>query len=140
MRSILFILFSLCIIGCTSNENNQPYKGNPDLMGQWKLIEQLSDPGDGSGVFNPLESNRKIEFFSNGTVTVNGELCHMDSEVGEKNTGRFLALENNDYYDGEIIPDNCDYEDTKLYYNLEGTNLIIRYLCIEGCGQKFKKL
>ena len=139
MRSILFILLSLCVVGCTSNENNQPYEDNPELLGKWKLIEQLSDPGDGSGVFNPIESDREIEFFSDGTVVANGVLCYMSSVVGAQSSGSFSVLEDNEYYDGEIIPDDCDYPETKLYYKIEGAYLIIWYLCIEGCGQKFVK-
>jgi hypothetical protein len=139
MKDVLLILFSLVLVNCTSN-NKSPYGGNPELLGKWKLIEQLSDPGDGSGVFNPIDSNREMEFFSNGTVTVNGILCYMSSEVGEQSSGSFSILENDDYYDGEIIPNDCDYSETKLYFKIEGSNLIIWYLCIEGCGQKFVKL
>jgi len=140
MKKVLLILFSLVLVNCTSNDDKSPYEGNPELLGKWKLIEQLSDPGDGSGIFNPIDdSNREIEFFSNGTVTVNGVLCYMSSEVGDQNSGSFSVLENNDYYDGEIKPNDCDYPETKLYFKIEDPNLIIWYLCIEGCGQKFIK-
>lgn len=140
MKNVLLILFSLVLVNCNPNDDKGSYEGIQELLGKWKLIEQLSDPGDGSGVFNPIDSNKEIEFFSNGTMTVNGVLCYMSSEVGEQNSGSFSVLENNDYYDGEIIPNDCDYAETKLYFKIEGSNLIIWYLCIEGCGQKFVKI
>ena len=52
-------------------------------------MEQLVDPGDGSGIFMPINSNRIFEFFSDGTVTVNGILCYISSEVGQQNSGTF---------------------------------------------------
>lgn len=65
----------------------------------------------------------------------------MSSEVGEGNTGFFYeSTKDNDFFDGEILPNNCEYRETKVYYNLEDNNLILWYQCIEGCGQKFKKI
>jgi hypothetical protein len=139
MKNILSIILTLIFVSCASNDD-KPFAGNLDLLGKWKLIEQLSDPGDGSGVFNPISSDRTLEFFSNGTVKANGILCYMSYEVGPQSSGSFIAIDDNEYFDGEITPYDCEYSDTKLYYAFEGQNLIITYLCIEGCGQKFKKI
>ncbi|WP_452222106.1 hypothetical protein [Lacinutrix salivirga] len=42
------------------------------LIGNWKLIEVLVDPEDGSGTFQSIESNKTIEFKVNGIVKING--------------------------------------------------------------------
>jgi len=133
----LILVFSL--FSCTQNDD-KTFTGNIVLIGKWKLIEQLSDPGDGSGVFMPVSSDRVLEFFNNGNVKSNGSLCYMSYEVGEESSGSFTAIDDDEYFDGEITPNDCEYSGTKLYYSFEGSNLIVSYLCIEGCGQKFKKI
>lgn len=138
MKNGILILITALLFNCTSDDAN-PKNENEELLGKWKLIEQLADPGDGSGTFNPIDSARIIEFFSNGTVTVNGLLCYMSSEVDSQKSGTFSEIESA-YYDGEIVPTGCDYSETKIYYVIEDSNLILWYLCIEGCGQKFEKV
>ncbi|GAA3599390.1 hypothetical protein Q4Q39_18795 [Flavivirga amylovorans] len=141
MKKGILIFLSLVLINCTSDDS-KPKEEDSELLGKWKLIEQLSDPGDGSGVFNSIDSNRTIEFFSNGTVTINGILCFMSSQVGDESSGTYSAVSGSDFSDGEIIPNDCDsnFVEPKVFYKIEGANLILWYLCIEPCGQKFIKL
>ena len=139
MKRSISILLALFIMGCTSSNMN--VDGNTELLGKWKLMEQLSDPGDGSGVYVPITSNRVVQFFSNGTVSMNGILCYMSSEVGDTNTGIYSELtEDNTFFDGEILPDNCEYSEAKVCYSIKEGKLILYYQCIEGCAQKFSKL
>ena len=141
MKNTLIILLSILLINCTSDDS-KPKEENSELLGKWKLIEQLADPGDGSGTFQSIDSDRVIEFFSNGTVTANGILCYMSSEVGTENSGTYKSVETTSFSDGEITPNSCDlnFVDPKVFYKIEGSNLILWYQCIEGCGQKFAKL
>ncbi|MDO5977610.1 hypothetical protein [Flavivirga spongiicola] len=138
MKNSLLILMSLFLINCTSDDS-KPKEENSKLLGKWKIIEQLMDPGDGSGTFTSIDSNRIIEFFSNGTITVNGILCYASIEEGTSNSGTYSATTGNDI-DGEIIPSDCSSGGTKVFYKIEGSNLILWYQCIEPCGQKFEKL
>jgi hypothetical protein len=138
MKNYILILVVLLLVNCSSNENSE--NEDVSLLGKWKLIEQLADPGDGSGVFNPITSNRTFEFFKNGDVTANGTLCFMSSEVGEIGSGTFMEIAGGDFSDGEITPNNCSINEAVLYYKLKEGNLIIWYLCIEACGQKFVKI
>lgn len=142
MKKLILITISIILISCSSDEGKP--SGETELLGKWKLIEQYLDPGDGSGDFQPINSNRTIEFFSNGTVEINGELCFMSSEVGDKETGTYMITSSNEAdttYDGEIIPNTCSSRSAKVYFDLPlNGNLILWYLCIEGCGQKFKKV
>jgi len=136
MKNYFIIIFTFFLFSCSSDDNKPDAS---ELIGKWKLIEQLADPGDGSGTFNPITSKRTIEFFSNGAVIANGTLCYMSSEVGEASSGTYLKVDGSDFSDGEIMSDSCEFDETKVYYKLEESNLILWYQCIEGCGQKFIK-
>lgn len=122
---ILGILIVTYFSSCKKDENTT-------VVNKWKLIEQYSDPGDGSGDFNPVESNKTIEFFDNGTVVSNGSLCNMSYDADGQSTAT--------YNDSTIIPQNCDFEDYSIAYEIQGNNLILYFLCIEGCAQKYQKI
>jgi hypothetical protein len=58
---IKVILSSIAVMAFLSacNTENQ----NEGLVSKWHLIEQLMDPGDGSGTFQPVTSDKTISFF-----------------------------------------------------------------------------
>ncbi|PWH83067.1 hypothetical protein DIS18_00490 [Algibacter marinivivus] len=142
MRAYLLIFTLLILTGCSSDDNKP--KDETELVGKWKLIEQYLDLGDGSGDFQSINSNRTVEFFKDGTIEVNGILCFMSSEVGDKETGTYMITGSNEAdttFDGEIIPNTCSSRSAKVYFDLPlSGNLILWYQCIEGCGQKFEKI
>lgn len=142
VQILLFLVLIYLNQSCTSDEGKASRE--TQLTGKWKLIEQLLDPGDGSGTFRPVSSDRIIEFFSDGSVEVNGILCFMSSEVGEKKNGTYiLNLDANTdlQNDGEITPHSCSSRSAKVYFDLPlDGSLIIWYTCIEPCAQKFKKI
>ncbi|MBC3758798.1 hypothetical protein H7U19_10315 [Hyunsoonleella sp. SJ7] len=142
MKSILHLFLIALSMACTS-DGGRPNSDN-ELIGKWKLIEQLVDPGDGSGTFQSIESERMIQFFSDGTVEINGVLCFMSSEVGDAEMGTYEITGDNTAdttYEGEIIPNTCSSRSAKVFFNLPlDGNLILWYLCIEPCGQKFEKV
>jgi len=122
---ILGILLVSYFSSCKKDENTT-------VISKWKLIEQYSDPGDGSGDFNPVESNKTIEFLCGGTVVSNGSLCNMSYDVDGQSTAA--------YNDSTIIPVNCDFEEFRITYEIQDNNLILYFPCIEGCAQKYTKI
>ena len=112
MKLKIVTLLTLLVIACTSNNNTDV---DTTLVGKWKLIEQLVDPGYGSGTFHPVSSNSVVEFFSDGTVTVNGEFCCMSTEVGAISSANYQETDDNMYFDCEILPAHCEYSETKVY-------------------------
>ncbi len=137
MKKVAIILTLILLFSCSSNDSE---KASVDLLGTWKLIEQLSDPGDGSGVFVPVNSNKTIEFKEDFTVYSNSTLCYMDSNSSDQSTGAFFAMEDTTSIEGTILPDNCEFSEAQVLYKIESNNLILYYLCIEPCAQKYVKI
>lgn len=132
MKNVLLIaLLAAVLISCSKDADDD---GNVKLLNSWLLIEQLIDPGNGSGVFVPVDSEKTIEFLANGTAVSNGTLCTMNSFTGTASTSTVNASDN------YIIPDDCKSVELKLYYEIEGNYLILYYPCFEGCAQKFVKI
>jgi hypothetical protein len=142
MRKGAAILFSMAFsLNCSNDKDVNKSSEIPKLEGPWKLVEQLVDPGDGSGEFAPVTSNKTIEFFQNGTYMVNGSLCTIDADTGPVTTGTYVVGEElNDFsFENYLDPENCDFEGYKVHIVLDSSFLILSYPCIEGCAQKFIK-
>lgn len=59
------------------------------------------DPGDGSGTFQAVESEKTITFFNDGMVTSSGDLCSMFIVGGNASSGTYSEV------DAIIILDDC---------------------------------
>lgn len=105
------------------------------LLGDWELIESYMDPGDGSGTFQPENSNKTITFLANGVIQSNENLCDMTTNPNTSNAPTSGT------YTGNTINTNCN---TTFPYDLTfqqtGNILIINYPCICGCQVKYRKL
>lgn len=128
-KSILLLLLLSLLISC--NENGKELAPT-SLAGTWKLTEMLQDPGDGSGTFQPVNSNKKIVFISNNKVTSNGILCDMSINSDTFTTGSYSEATNT------INPSDC--QNLTINYELNATSLILSYRCIEGCRAKYIKV
>jgi hypothetical protein len=129
MRKILIVFFSVgTVISCAKKDNI-----DSDLTGKWRLIEVLADPGDGSGTFHSVSSQKIIEFHSDGTVTSNGSICDMSIESNNPSIGIYSLS------DSTINSSNCDNSGMKIRFMMTGPSLIINYPCDEACQAKYLK-
>ncbi|UJH66813.1 hypothetical protein [Allomuricauda sp. SCSIO 65647] len=139
-KSVLVLVLFLLLLGCDEDDSlNRP----TDLIGTWLLIEQYADPGDGSGDFNPVNSDKIIIFSAEGTYMANGSLCFMgtDSDSDVSGTYEINDSDLSDYSsENFLVPEDCNFDDLKVYIHLEENRLILSYLCIEGCAQKYRKI
>lgn len=130
---IFTLMLSLC--ACVKKEGKNtvsPVVGGNSLVGSWKLTAVLADPGDGSGVFYPVNNEKIITFNNSGTVNSNGSLCNMSLASNTNYTGVYSS-------DSLFIkPDSCP--NISLGLEMSGADLIINYLCIERCSEKYVKL
>ena len=106
---------------------------NPDLIGTWHLIEQYADPGDGSGDYEPIDSDFQVTFDEDGFFSANGEMCGMSSDTNGSATGTY------DEENGALEVDDCAFVGIGITFEIKEGHLFIYYPCIEGCGQKFEK-
>lgn len=130
---LLFLISSLFLIAssCTK-ETSKPQTG---IVGEWKLVEELVDPGDGSGTFQPVSSNKVIVFLGNGTFQANDDMCFMSSQVTSTHTGTY------DTTTETFSPNNCTTMAPMSYqYSVNGNTLILTYPCICGCQQKYTRI
>ncbi|MFM1876136.1 MAG: hypothetical protein RL266_1873 [Bacteroidota bacterium] len=119
----------LTCVSCNTEEEE------PQLIGQWHLIEQLADPGDGSGTFQPVVSDKMIEFFEDGSLVSNGSLCTMAAQAGNGSTGTYSTT------DSTISVDNCGFAPPyPMTFELQGGFLILNYPCIEPCREKYEQV
>ena len=47
-------------------------KTNGKLVGRWKPVEILADPGEGSSEFHQVSSKKVLDFYAGGTMKSNG--------------------------------------------------------------------
>jgi hypothetical protein len=128
MKKTFGILILIVIFSCATNEKDSI--GNPAAIGTWKLIEVLSDPGDGSGVYTPVNSDKTITFFANGKVEASVKLCGSSSN-NESTTARF------DEEKSIIIPNGCSYN---INVEFKDSYMFLTLPCIEPCGEKYQKI
>lgn len=134
-KNIIILLTILTFSSCNKEDpfTRNEVTGN-EFIGKWRLIEQLADPGDGSGVFTSVASEKILEFFDNGIVTsTNGSLCNPYSEE-QITSGTFSLVENK-------ITTNCqDSNIATIGIELKDKHLILSFLSIEGFYQKFQRV
>lgn len=74
-KIFLLLITTVLFISCNTNDD-APTPEEVSLIGNWRLIEYLADPGDGSGVFTTIDSNKMLTFNPNGVITSNYSLCN----------------------------------------------------------------
>lgn len=134
MNRLLIAIFSIVSLFSLafSCEEDVPI---PENIEKWKLIEQLADPGDGSGTFQPVDSDRTLEFLiDEETVRSNGSFCGMGTSANGEVTATYNAEEK------YIMVDGCGGTPFKILYNFDEEFLYLRFPCIEPCAQKYERV
>jgi len=127
-----FFLLILIIGFVTSCNKNDEISNLSDLEGRWKLSEVLADPGNGSGTFQSVTSNKTLEFDNNGNVTSNGSICDMSTGTNLNSSGTYSLT--NRTINSNSCPNNT------IQFELNNGSLILTYPCIEPCKAKFIRL
>ena len=132
MKKMFLFLTTLCLLSSCSNNENENIETS-QLEGKWQLIEQLVDPGDGSGTFRIIESNKTLDFKSDKTISTNESLCDPYS-TELINVGVYST-------DSRTITTNCqDSNIAEIEFELKNGYLILNFISNEGFSQKFQKL
>jgi len=128
MKQRLILLFSAVVFLFASCKKEEA----PELINSWKLIEILADPGGGSGTFQAVSSDKIISFFEDETVNSTGVLCQMGAESATGSSGTYSES------DMTITPEVCGIAPFAIEYEVNGSNLILSYPCIEPCLEKYE--
>lgn len=132
MKKLAFYLF-LFILSSACQSDEQTVM--PEVaFEQYQLIATLLDPGDGSGEFMPVESDRVITWYEDGTFDCNEDLCTGDevSIEGTYSTEDGILL----FDCAAPLPDDLFY---RFFFD-DDENLIVAIPCIEPCWSKYQKL
>jgi len=125
-KSFLLVI----IIGFVSSCNkNDEISSSSDLEGRWKLSEIFADPGNGSGTFQSVTSNKTLVFDNNGNVTSNGIICDMSSGTNLSSSGTYSLI------NGKINSSLCP--NINIQFELNNNTLLLIYPCIEPCKSKY---
>jgi len=118
------------LTACQENNHTLP---NTELIGNWRLVEVLSDPGDGSGVFVSVDSEKTMTFQNDGTLTSNGSLCDLGFTDLMPTSGVYSLI------DSTYTANDCGLTDLRYSFEQHDNILIVSYPCIEACQSKFIK-
>lgn len=133
MKQILFTLIGIILlISCDSSDD----AGNvltSDIVGIWQLTANLSDPGDGSGSFQSVSSNKTITFNADGTFTSNGDVCDMSITTSTNTNGTYYTTD-------KTINANCGTTNLPISYTIDNLTMDISYFCIEACQSRYRKI
>ena len=123
--SLVILLFLSLLISCKKKERDS-------LTGTWELKEVLMDPGNGSGVFTAVSSDKNLVFHTNGNVNSNGIICDMSIESNTSTSGTYSEI------DSTIISTTC--QNLVIKYEVNGDTLILIYPCFEACKAKYNRV
>jgi hypothetical protein len=130
--SFFAILISTMFISCTKRDASPA--ANNGLVGKWKLVEALSDPGDGSGKFVSVreESSSIVEFRSDGSFREVKGIIY--SSINPFNSYKIL-----DDKRVQLSMKNGSKPDPVIWYysDVTATTLTLGFGCTEPCSGKF---
>ena len=129
-NSLIFLVLVGLVINCSGDSEDV----DPALIGRWKLKAVLLDPGDGSGTFQSVDSDKFIEFLSNDEVSSNGNLCNGGASSDDPSSGVYALP------DSILQIDGCTQDVFLTRFRIENGKLILSYPCIEPCEEKYDKL
>ncbi|GHC57302.1 hypothetical protein [Ulvibacter litoralis] len=132
-NGILYVALFAFLFSCNSNDDAT--SSETELIGTWKLVENYADPGDGSGDFETVDSNKTIQFHSDGSITSNGSLCDMSIQSTTPTSGTYSST------DFTINSEDCtNSSGFNITYTMNNSFLTISYPCIESCLSKYVKV
>lgn len=139
MKKLSIFLFLFILYGCSEEVNpcdNPEFDCTASVESHWELIEVLADPGNGSGSFNEVSSERNIIFLTDNTFISEGLLCNPDLTNTEIHTGNIRYGDSENTLEFEA----CDNTIDQVRFVIEGDELLVYFQCIEACIHKYKRV
>jgi len=120
----LFIGFFVMLLWSCDQFDKESGNVRPQLVKKWKQTAYLSDPGDGSGTWQPTPADQPVslEFTADGKILRDGQQTNTYSVSGDT-----ILLDQ---------PTN-GYQRRWLIQELTTKQLQISLMCIEACGERY---
>ncbi len=135
MRHLLILISVLALVSCSDDDKVIAVtEASPELIGNWKLVEIHVDPGDGSGDFQPVDSNKTVKFGVENDISSNGSLCSISAESNDPSEGTYSET------DQTFTIASCGIAPFTSNYRIVESNLILSYSCFEACQEKYIKI
>lgn len=135
-KGILLITIIGLLFSC-SDRNEDLSAIETTLIGKWKLIEVLIDPGDGSGTYIGVSSEKIVEFHNDGTITSNGTICETNTLIVSPSSGTYSVTESTIDSDcplGQIPGESINFSKQGSYLTISSPR------CFETCSSKYVKI
>jgi hypothetical protein len=139
MKFVHVTIISLLALGCQYNNYGtdtacETTAGNEKessscLIGTWRLVETLMDPGNGSGTYQEVDYDKTITFKADSTFTSSMKLCN-----DENSTSGSYHLESSIL---KFAP--CAQFAYRVKFE-NGLLILSNTGCIEACGEKYRRV
>ncbi|HTK19129.1 MAG TPA: hypothetical protein VL442_06440 [Mucilaginibacter sp.] len=128
MKNFAFSLLIGAILLIVACGKESLKSGNTSLTGKWKLVQNLMDPGDGSGKWLPVTTSTTLQLNADGTTSGTTFPTYVSYVVKDSVTLTFTlndkSLQNYRY---------------KISHDTMSMSPDGPIRCIEACGIRFKK-
>lgn len=136
MKIILIIGIALMSLMACEPTDCCVHPDQESIIGEWRLVEILIDPGDGSGVFMPVQSDKLIHFFADNTFSSSGNICSMDIH-NQPNTEGEYNIQDSTLSNLSCAPDLNPT--VRMRFKVSKEELTIHHFCIEPCISKYRR-
>lgn len=128
MKKLILLLPLFLALSACDDENDFLPQQDAD---SYKLAAMYSDPGNGSGDFHDVDSERVITFINDSTITINANICDFGVETASLDTITFSPGNN-------MLNTDCNAP-FPMNFSITGNTLILNYACIEACQHKYNR-
>jgi hypothetical protein len=126
MKNLLFLILpALFFLSCSDDDARtavQPIS----MVGEWQVTSSYTDPGDGSGSFQPVTNGKTIVINEDGTWFCNVSIC-FGSLTAATTNGTYTAT--------EFISTDCEVN----YTFIDGV-FEFQHSCIEPCLERLTRV
>jgi hypothetical protein len=127
MKKILLLLSFFIILSACTDCDDDTVVAESEIVGNWELVAILTDPGDGSGTFQPA-SGKTLQFTDQAVVNCNISFCF----------GQLTQATTTGTYD--ISTTSIDVDNCTGTYSFNGPFLEVSHFCIEPCGERYVRV